>query len=372
MRKMNFLLRFVVSCLMLSSAAPQGHASARRVAVVVDAAKAKPTQAPRKPRATASDGKLRSSGHLSHKYPRLLGRARGMYRGTGPGVGLGHTYEIPRRVDPDIDGTRLVSHLPAVFPSAAQFKAKRIARGSMSEKAFIDMMVAAVPADMLAQIDQVVADAIALGKAGLAREIPDEEGPKMRIALIYSYTHSRDMEVLMTAMGYPLKTTNVHDMHEYAKGSSLKRVAARRSVPWFKAYVAGLGDDEDVNIGFMNPHLLGDLWRWNLSTPAEDQCGMDAHRLSDHHNGDGDDGVDPIEAAVNNVFHRREHRYGVRLESSTPWFDLGAKLATAEGAVDVAKSNVGGPIAADAGKLMKQLEAEGKVTPWDMVDVASW
>jgi hypothetical protein len=39
---------------------------------------------------------------------------------------------------------------------------------------------------------------------------------------------------------------------------------------------------------------------------------MAAHRLSDHHEGTAEHPFDPIEAAVNNVFHRRESYFGVR------------------------------------------------------------
>jgi hypothetical protein len=94
---------------------------------------------------------------------------------------------------------------------------------------------------------------------------------------------------------------------------------------------------------------------------------MDVHRVSSHHEGDCDERYDPIEAAVNNVFHQREGTLGIRKE---PIQDLKTMLRSVErdtDAEELAKSSVGRRALRDAIDAATSLEAQGSITPWGLV-----
>src|SRR5262249_55627114 len=123
-----------------------------------------------------------------------------------------------------------------------------------------------------------------------------------------------------------------------------------------------------LNIGFMNPHMGASIWKWRPDKPGQNEEAMDMHRESDHHEGEF---RDPLEGAINNVFHQREELFGVRKEHTVSYIDLGHKMETYESRLGLAKSEVGAEIIRDTVKLTQALEREGKIVPWSVVDFKS-
>lgn len=296
--------------------------------------------------------------HLEEKYPALGGTNRGTYSGAGS---KGSFYELPRRVDPAVDGTRLAARFPARFDVKG-------GACSMSMDEFLTMIEATIPAEDVKKIDQTIAEAKRLAALDRpqAAPFPYEHEARLRHTMMYTWLHARDLTVIHEALGYPLDATG-HDQYEYVKAKHLKAQAAKsEKSDWYRNYLATLSDEEDVNVGFMNPHWIADIYAWSPSVKAV-QNAMDAHRLSGHHSGNPDDVVDPVEAATNNVYHRREWFYGVRKEAAMRWMDLGRKLENDEEAAKFIKSGIGVGVARDTAALMEQLEREGKIVPWHLV-----
>ncbi len=219
------------------------------------------------------------------------------YRGTDD---AGVWHRIPRRVDVAKDGTRLAAAFPAVFDLKTLTP--------MTPRAFEVMLEREVPDQVLERFMQVIEEAEALWREGKA-DRPPARAPWRR-GMVLTWVHSRDMTVIMSAMGSPKRLTGVHDLLETAKGRRVK--ASLRDVdPWYRQWAAGLGDDEDVVIGYLNPHLAASFYN-----RGQDRAGAlnasNAHLLSDHHLGTPEKPVDLIEKAVNWVTHQlpREH-YGV-------------------------------------------------------------
>src|SRR5262249_53982791 len=143
-------------------------------------------------------------------------------------------------------------------------------------------------------------------------------------SLACAWLHSRDMEILMGALGYHLSLAGVHDLREFVPAAEVRRLLlsdiptdrerlARASYsPCLLAWARTLGA-EPVAVSFLNPALLVDLCTWS-SVQTRPQNAMDVHRLSDHHEGDGAERFDPVEAGINNLLHQREGRYGIRKE----------------------------------------------------------
>lgn len=296
---------------------------------------------------------------LLEKYPELGGTHRGTYSGVGPD---GKYYELPRRVDPKLDGTRLAAKFPV------RFDVKGRAPCSMEFDDFLAMIESTIPEADVKKIDAAIAEAKRLAELDppLAAPFPYEEEARVRHTMLYTWLHARDLTVIQEALGYPLDATG-HDQYEDVKAKYLKAQAARtEKSAWYRNYLATLADDDDVNVGFMNPHWIADVYRWDPNVQAV-QDAMDAHRLSDHHGGNPEDGLDVVEAATNNVYHRREWFLGVRKEAAMRWMDIGRKLEKDEEAAAFIKSGVGVGVARDTAALMEQLEREGKIVPWHLV-----
>ncbi|MFM7073833.1 MAG: hypothetical protein ACKO38_18770, partial [Planctomycetota bacterium] len=116
-------------------------------------------------------------------------------------------------------------------------------------------------------------------------------------------------------------------------------------------------------VSFLNPSLLVDLCQWS-PRQTKSQDAMDVHRLSDHHDGDGAERFDPIEAGINNLLHQREGRDGVRKEPVVSWNDLRLQVATATGAFELAKNTAARQAVRDAIAIAPRLERAGWLTPW--------
>ena len=94
---------------------------------------------------------------------------------------------------------------------------------------------------------------------------------------------------------------------------------------------------------------------------------MDVHRLSSHHQGDGGERYDPLEAAVNNLLHRREGVCGIRKEPVEIWSRLTQKLMLPTEAFALAKTGVAIGLYRDLIHFGPQLERGGFITPWYVV-----
>jgi hypothetical protein len=91
---------------------------------------------------------------------------------------------------------------------------------------------------------------------------------------------------------------------------------------------------------------------------------MDVHRLSSHHEGDGGERYDPIEAAANNLLHRREGVSGIRKEPVETWPQLFEKTFLPSGAYALGKTGIAVSIYRDLKHFVPKLEREGYITPW--------
>lgn len=317
------------------------------------------------------------------EHTTLGGAPRGVYA-TGK---AGAQAVLPRRVDAALDGTRFAAHLPVHFPEAAT-----AAPGSVPLDAFLARVERSIPADVLRQLDAVVDEAQRLASLSppLAAPFPVEDADKIRHALRMSWLHSRDLEVELTAMGYPARRTGVHDLVEPVPVSYAQQLAALPTAPgWFRRYVATLSEDGTVNASFMNPHILADVWRWTpkvaypkagegavdaqkiLRDPAGERVGfgIGLHTMVPHHDNNPDGQSHPIEAALNNLDHGREDTYGVRKAPQESWWDIGSKLEVAQvgKANTYARTPLSLAISRDGAALKAALEQEGRTTPWHLL-----
>src|SRR5262249_1773832 len=205
-----------------------------------------------------------------------------------------------RRVDPAIEGTKLAQAFPRIFETEG------VDPGSVEfEPRFLEMLEASIPVDVKKSVDHTISEAKRLAAEGMAPPFPIEDEAKIRLALYYSWAHSRDMTVIMSALGYPLASTGRHDIQEYVKGSHIKTLAEAADAPaWLKKYAATLGADEQVNISFMNPVWIAGIWEFKIDAVngPNAKYSMAAHFLSDHHRGTPEKSPDPFEAAVNALF----------------------------------------------------------------------
>lgn len=121
-----------------------------------------------------------------------------------------------------------------------------------------------------------------------------------------------------------------------------------------------------MNVGFFNPHISASLYKWGDAKGGV-QNAMDAHRLAAHHQGTPERPLDWVERAVNFVVHHipREH-WGIRHESRGDWGDLETRMAEDPAIKD---ATIGQVIARDAAQLFQRLELEGKVIPWQLLQV---
>lgn len=321
------------------------------------------------------------------EHTTLGGAPRGVYATGKPGA----QAVLPRRVDAALDGTRFAAHLPVHFPEAAT-----AAPGSVPLDEFLTRVERSIPADVRRQLDAVVDEAQRLASLSppLAAPFPAEDADKIRHALRMSWLHSRDLEVELTAMGYPARRTGVHDLVEPVPVSYAQQLAALPTAPaWFQRYVATLPEGGTVNASFMNPHILADVWRWTpkvaypkagegavdakkiLRDPAGERVGfgMCLHTMVPHHDNNPDGQSHPIEAALNNLDHGREDTYGVRKAPQESWWDIGSKLEVAEvgKANTYARTPLSLAISRDGAALKAALEQEGRTTPWHLLATAA-
>jgi hypothetical protein len=268
----------------------------------------------------------------------------------------GEIVHLPRFFDPTSPAMGAVEHEQLFAVETT---------GLVEVDEFHSMLEASVPREVRDQIDHVLEEAQRLYSIGLAAECPADL-VNWRRTLIQTWCHSRDMTVIMHALGYPKVCTGIHDIEEYALSKHVKKTARPDTSEWYQRWCATLEDDTSVNIGYWNPHLCASLCNWG-SDKFGAQDAMHAHRLSEHHLGNPDTTPDVVEHGVNFVVHHlpREH-FGVRHLPLGDWVDLNSAI---EHTPLMQVSTIEQQIAADAAAVLQALEKEGKVTPWQLLKV---
>jgi len=304
--------------------------------------------------------------HIEEHYPHLgIGAPwRGLYEGLGRNQ---LPYVLPR-----MSGTNTTP----LFGDWIE----RHAEASLIEEEFLDRCADLIPRAMLDQFTSSMGEALALASRGLAHPYPDSASgeSELRRVLIAAWLHSRDIEVLMSSLGYITPSAGRHDLVEWVSSNEIialllpshepeqSIIRARGYSPWLTRWAETLSRDTPVNVGLLNPALLVSFSRW---TPVQEgpQDAMDVHRLSDHHDGDLGERYNPIEATVNNLLHQREGIHGVRKEPVVPWRQLSVQLQRDTGAESQAKCSIGREIVRDAARIGSRLERAGMLTPWGLV-----
>jgi hypothetical protein len=297
---------------------------------------------------------------MTQRYHRL--GAGAAWHGAYEGLGLnGLPYVLPR-LQPE---PRLARPFEALVLDTKP--------GALDEESFLMLCAGTLPAGFLAEIDICMENAEAMSAAGMAAPFPTSswDRAQLRLSLVASWLHSRDIEQLMAALGYTLPAAGVHDIDEPVPARDIKaRIGrAKDRTPgfsdWVLRWVDSLPQEASVNAGCMNPAMAVGMWRW---TPRDiRQDAMDIHRVSSHHTGDGVERYDPVEAAVNNVLHQREGRHGIRKEPVVSWRKLLLSTERDSQAESLGKSSVACRLLRDAILAGIDLEARGCLTPWDLV-----
>ncbi|NTF98070.1 hypothetical protein [Rhizobium rhizogenes] len=228
---------------------------------------------------------------------------------------------------------------------------------------FYTMMEETVPSETRDKIDRLLEKAKYLESIGLAAAYHQSELTWKR-AIIQAWCHSRDMTVIMNALGYGKICTGIHDIEEFASAKHIKETASANTSDWYQRWCASLPDNAMINIGYLNPSLCASLCNWGADKFGA-QDAMHAHRLSEHHEGSPDVAPDLVEHAVNFVVHHlpREH-FGVRHLPLGDWDQLEAAIAHTP---LMQTSTVEQAIARDAALILRALEFQGKVTPWQLL-----
>lgn len=270
----------------------------------------------------------------------------------------GAIHKFEKFVDPIKEGTKLVRNEPIIYDL------KKVARRLKPED-FDKYIFESIPLFVKNKIDAVIIKAEELANGGLADKLPENKHLLTR-AIYLSWLHSRDIQLTMKAMGYPKKLEGIHDIEEYVLGKRLKE-SLKSADGWYVNYVTSLSDDEEVNVGFLNPFLTASMYNWGTDKHGI-QNAMDAHRLSSHHLGTPENPIDYIERSINFVLHHlpREH-YGIRHEPQGEWINLEEKLSSDP---STKYDEIIQIIARDAAIIMKKLEEEGKITPWQLLDIS--
>ena len=282
------------------------------------------------------------------------------------GIGVNHLpYVIPRMRDNHLQIPELV------LPFAKLIAEHR--PGSLTEEELIELSSSTIPTAEIQRMNECLLSARRLADQDLASPFPETEPEmtRLRLSLFASWLHSRDIRHILQFLGYELPSTETHDIEEWVLGAEIKSAIHHKSTSggrsysdWVMHWVESLEDSEQINVGCLNPSLVTGLWRW---TPhAEKEDAMDVHRLASHHEGDGAERYDPIEAAVNNVLHQREGYLGIRKEPIQDWNKMMSLVERDTQAEALAKSSVGRHVVRDAITLAARIESIGGITPWGL------
>jgi len=242
---------------------------------------------------------------------------------------------------------------------------------------FDRLLLATVPDATLASFERLFDEAEALARRGLAGDPPPRKA--WRAHLIRAWHHAQDMDAFMAALGSPKELAGVHDLAEVAPSTAVRHNLARRDAfwveaglhrvsPWYARWVSGLGDD-DVCIGYLNPHLAASFY-WRGLRPEGPADASSAHLASDHHLGHGASRIDPLEFVVNAVVHQlpREH-FGVHHRPLTSWSSLRSTVGR-DPVLSSADWVLRGALA--VAPVLIGVERSGHATPWHRLDVSRW
>lgn len=240
----------------------------------------------------------------------------------------------------------------------------------MSPEAFARWLAASTPDAVHERIERLFARARELAADGVA-DRPPAPGTWTRHAIL-AWHHAEDMEVLMSALGQPKALAGVHDLTETAPGKRIKEQLVRdepwfvaaglhRVDDWYRRWAMSLEDEEEVVIGYFNPHLAASFHNRGLD-PSGPANASQAHLLSDHHFGHPEAPMDVVEQAVNFITHQlpREHM-GVHHQPLGEWHQLSSVL---ERDPQAKASDLLRSLVADIAPLYAALEAEGHLVPW--------
>lgn len=208
--------------------------------------------------------------------------------------------------------------------------------------------------------------------AGLGLAAPAPPVDAWRRHLVVCWHHAADLEVILNALGSPKPLAGVHDLTETALGLRIKQQLVRdepwwlaagmhRVDDWYLRWVDTLADQEEVNIGYLNPHLAASFY-WRGLDPTGPANASSAHLLSDHHFGTPERPMDVVEQAVNWIAHQlpREH-HGVHHTPIQAWSALEHALQSDPQAK---ASDLLRALARDIAPVMAELEASGHLVPW--------
>ena len=311
--------------------------------------------------------------HMRRRYP---GLGQG-WPGRGEYAGLGRNgleYVLPRLAPPARPRTG-----PAPFDRLLEkHRDRRSATPPLTERELLSAAELTIPDAEREIMRQTLRAARELAERECAAPWPatDAEQQSIWYSLVCAWLHSRDVEVLMDSIGYRVDAAGVHDLREWVDAREVRRlllaedVAAQERIrranysDWIVNWARSLPEGP-VNVSFLNPSLLVDLCQWS-PRQAKSQDAMDVHRLADHHDGDGGERFDPVEAGINNLLHQREGTDGVRKEPVVSWASLAEQVATETGAVDLAKNSAARQALRDAIQYASELEQAGWLTPWSL------
>lgn len=312
---------------------------------------------------------------MSRRYP---GLGQG-WPGRGDYAGLGRNgleYVLPRLAP-------TARPRPSLAPFEGlleQHRERRAAGQPLSERELLDAAERTIPESERATMRQTLLAARELAERNLAAPWPASTADQQSLwySLVCAWLHSRDVEVMMDSIGYRVEAAGVHDLREWVDAREVRglilaeNVAAQERIrranysDWIVNWARSLPEGP-VNVSFLNPSLLVDLCQWS-PRQTKPQDAMDVHRLADHHEGDGGERFDPIEAGINNLLHQREGRDGVRKEPVVPWATLAEQASTESGAVELAKNSAARQALRDAIARAVELEQAGCLTPWSLCE----
>ena len=145
------------------------------------------------------------------------------YRRLGAGLPWRGTYEGLGRNDRSYVLPRIYSSAESLGPGLFYPFADLIRSyksGTLDEGKLLELCTASIPSDELIKLEQCTCDAKHLAEQGLAAPFPEKEKTQTFAALPNSFMASlpRDVELLMTTLGYRLAATGVHDIDERVAG----------------------------------------------------------------------------------------------------------------------------------------------------------
>ena len=110
---------------------------------------------------------------------------------------------------------------------------------------------------------------------GMGASMPEsaEDQERVKLVLLTSWLHSRDIEYMMLALGYKVITTGLHDLEEYVLSDEIKvRIGEAHSAgksysEWVLCWVESLPAGEMINVGCFNAALTVSMYERGNQMP---------------------------------------------------------------------------------------------------------